>query len=163
MESRRGFLKGLLVLPSALAAGGVCRPLGASESVRFAVIVAKDSSMSDLAFYELRRLYKGEAVNAAGRRLIPLNFPPNTDNRMRFDRALLGLSPEAVSRYWIDRKIRGQSGPPRAVDSSDLIRRVVTRLDGAIAYLRLGDVTSDVKVLRIDGKAPQDAGYPIAY
>jgi hypothetical protein len=41
------------------------------------------------------------------------------------------------------------------------MQRVVARLDGAIGYVRADAVSSEVKVLRIDGKLPSDKDYPI--
>jgi hypothetical protein len=82
---------------------------------------------------------------------------------VRFDQAVLGMTPERVSRYWIDRKIRGQSGPPRALDSADLVQRVVARLDGGIGYVRMNELKADVKVVRVDGKSPKDSGYPVEF
>ena len=66
-----------------------------------------------------------------------------------------------MARYWIDRKIRGQSGAPKAVEPVDVYARVVAKLDGAIGYVKVSDLRGDVKVLRIDGKVPTDYGYPI--
>jgi hypothetical protein len=42
-----------------------------------------------------------------------------------------------------------------------VLQRVVARLGGAIAYVRAREVTDEVKIVRIDGKRPGDAGYPI--
>ena len=71
------------------------------------------------------------------------------------------MTPEVVARYWIDRKIRGDSGPPKPIESADLLQRVVTRLDGAIGYVSATAVRPDVKVIQIDGKGPNDSGYPL--
>jgi hypothetical protein len=40
---------------------------------------------------------------------------------------------------------------------------VVQKLSGAIGYLRPGQMTSDVKAVRVDGKLPGDSGYPIHF
>lgn len=129
--------------------------------IRFALVVSKDSPIDAISFYDLRRLYKGEAVNAGSKRLVPLNLAPLSSERAAFDRAVLGMDPDAVARYWIDRKIRGQSGPPKTIEPAELVQRVVTRLDGAIAYVRLTEVRTDVKLVRVDGKAPNESGYPL--
>jgi uncharacterized integral membrane protein (TIGR00697 family) len=105
----------------------------------------------------------GELVDSGGRRLIPLNRAITTTERGQFDRVVLGKSPDEMARYWIDRKIRGQSGAPKAVEPVDVYERVVAKLDGAIGYVHVNDVRDDVKVVRIDGKAPTDHGYPIRY
>jgi hypothetical protein len=146
-----------------VAAMAAAAPVLGGQKVRLAIVVAKDSPISDISFYDLKRLYQGEAVNANGKRLVPLNLSPQSEDRVRFDRAVLGLSPENVSRYWIDRKIRGQSGAPKSLESSDLVQRVVLRVDGAIGYARLSALKPDVKVLRVDGKTPKDSGYSVEY
>ena len=40
---------------------------------------------------------------------------PRTVDRVGFDQVVLKMDPDAVGRFWIDRKIRGGSGPPRTV------------------------------------------------
>lgn len=130
---------------------------------RLAIVVAKDSPVNDLSSYDLKRLYKGDPVNAAGKRLVPLNLAPLSHERVGFDQAVLGMDPDSVARYWIDRKIRGQSGPPKAIDPPELMPRVVTKLDGAIGYVRVSDLRPEVKFIRIDGKGPADPGYLVEY
>lgn len=161
MRTRRSFLT-WSVGALAICTTGASRA-AAAQKVRFAIVVAKDSPISDIAFFELKRLYKGETVNAAGKRLLPLNWLPLSDQRIRFDQAVLGMNPEAVSRYWIDRRIRGQSGAPRSLEGPDLVQRVAARLDGGICYVQVSDVRADVKIVRVDGKAPRDPNYPIEY
>ena len=137
--------------------------LKAGERVPLAVIVAKSSELSELSSAQLTRMFMGEFVDNGVRRLIPLNRATATEEREEFDRAVLGKPPDEMARYWIDRKIRGQSGAPKAVEPVDVYERVIAKLDGAIGYVRVGDIRGDVKVLRIDGKAPTDRGYPIRY
>lgn len=164
MATRRSFITCCLGLIAIAATAAAAPALGAGQGkVRLAIVVAKDSPLEDISFYDLKRLYQGETTNVAGKRLAALNLPPLSEDRVRFDHAVLGMAPDAVARYWIDRKIRGQSGAPKALDTSDLVQRVVTRLSGGVGYARVGDVKPGVKVLRVDGKTPSDSGYPIEY
>ena len=135
--------------------------LKASERVPLAVIVAKSSDLSELSSAQLTRMFMGELVDNGIRRLIPLNRATATEEREEFDHMVLGKSPDEMARYWIDRKIRGQSGAPKAVEPVDVYERVIAKLDGAIGYVRVSDIRGEVKVLRIDGKAPTDRGYPL--
>jgi hypothetical protein len=138
--------------------------LAAGEAkTRLAIVVSKDSPVSDISFYELKRLYLGELVNASGKRLLPLNLTPVSPERTAFDKAVLGMSPEAIARYWVDRKIRGDSGPPKSIEPLDLLQRVVARLDGAVGYVPVNAIRPELKAIRIDGKAPGDSGYPIEF
>jgi hypothetical protein len=117
-----------------------------------------------LSLREVKRLYLGEHVGApGGKKLVPINRAPRSPEREEFERLVLRMSADEVARFWIDRKIRGQPGPPRALPSIELLRRAVASVPGTVAYLRSTDVGEDLTVLRIEGKRPGDPGYPLAY
>lgn len=139
--------------PSPAIAEGGAEPL--------AIVSAKQGGVSDLSLYQLKRLFLGDTVQAGGGELIALNRDAKGAERIGFDQSVLGMSPDAVARYWIDRRIRGQSGAPKAVEPAAIVQRVVARLPRAVAYVRLRDVGPEVGVVRIDGRKPGDAGYPI--
>jgi hypothetical protein len=127
-----------------------------------AVVVSSDSSVTDLSLYKLKRLYLGDNIVApSGRKLIPLNRGKNTAERVDFDERVLDMSPAESSRYWIDRRIRGRSGAPKAVDPARVVQKVVAEVPGAISYVRLSELSDQVKVVKIGGKKPGDSGYPI--
>lgn len=144
----------LLLGPFTAQAAGAAEPL--------AIVVAKQGALDALSISELKRLFLGEnVVGSKGQRLIALNRDPKSDERVGFDRTVLGMSPDAAARYWIDRKIRGQSSAPKAIEPAAVLQRVVAKLGGAVGYVRAREVSSEVKIVRIDGRQPGDAGYPI--
>ena len=126
-----------------------------------AIVSAKQGGVSDLSLYQLKRLYLGDAVQGSAGELIALNRDAKGAERIGFDETVLGMSPEAVARYWIDRRIRGQSGAPKAIEPASVVQRVVARLPRAVSYVRLRDVGPEVQVVRVDGRKPGDGGYPI--
>ena len=147
-----------LLLPSAE------RSARASDRVVLAVVVAKTSAVQDLSFAELRRIFTNEGdSDSTGQRYVPFNHPPRTNDRAGFDQVVLGMSPDDVSQFWIERKIRGLPGPPRSVDSLSLLLRLVAHLPGAVAYARPGQITGDVRAVRVNGKPPSDADYPLKF
>jgi hypothetical protein len=155
-------LVGLIGLIAYLFAAVPVPSANAAPLVPLAIVVSKNSSLTNLSTYELKHLYLGEFVtDPNGKRLIPLNQAVTSLDRQSFDAAVLGMSTQQQASYWIDRRIRGMSGSPRAVDSSDLAQRVVARLEGTLTYLPLSAVGRDVKVVRVDGKLPTDPGYGI--
>jgi hypothetical protein len=140
------------------------RPLRAGNDVTLAIIVSPSSKLTNISLSDLRRVFQSERLtDPDGNRLIALNHPPKTVDRMGFDQVVLGMDADAVGRYWIDRKIRGSSGPPRTVESLSTLRRVVEKLPGAIGYIRPGQLSNEVRALRVDGKLPEDSGYPLHY
>jgi len=126
-----------------------------------AVVVAKDGGVEEFSLHQLKRIYLGDDVQGPRGKIIALNREPKGPERVGFDRSVLDMSPEAAARYWIDRKIRGQSAAPKAIEPASILQKVIARLPGAIGYVRAHEVTADVKVLRVDGKKPGDPGYAI--
>jgi hypothetical protein len=154
-------LRLILVVAGALAPAAFhTRGADASAPFALAVVVAPNSPLTNLSMYELKHLYMGEYVNGPdGKRLLPLNRSP--PERATFDASVLGMNTDQAAAYWIDRRIRGQSGSPRAVPSADLAQRLVGHMEGAVAYVRADEVRPGVKVVRVDGKLPTDPGYPV--
>jgi hypothetical protein len=60
---------------------------------------------------------------------------------------LLGMSPDEVGRYWIDRKVRGQSAAPRSLPSAAHVAKVAAKFPGAIGYLPADQLTSDIQAV----------------
>jgi hypothetical protein len=140
------------------------RPVRAGNDLVLAVIVSPNSKLTNISVADLRRVFQSERLtDPDGNRLIALNHPPKTVDRVGFDQVVLQMDPDAVGRFWIDRKIRGGNGPPRTVESLATLRRVVEKLPGAIGYLRPGQLSNEVRVIRVDGKLPEEAGYAVRY
>jgi hypothetical protein len=142
---------------------GVALLVGAAPALRAAdpplvVIVATTNPMQDISRASLRRSFLGEPTSGPGGKLIPLNQLPGTAARVQFDRIVLGLDPEDVARFWIDQRIRGLGGAPRAIPSAMLVR-VIPQLAGTISYVRTNELGPGVKVITIDGKKPGDPDY----
>jgi hypothetical protein len=152
-------LGALLCLPP-----GVERSAHAADHIVLAVFVAKDSSIQDLKMNELRRIFtNADDSGFSSTRNIPFNHTARSTDRVGFDQTVLRMNPDEVSRFWIDRKIRGLAGPPRAVDSLSQLLSLVAHTAGGISYARPGRLTPDLKVIRVSGKLPNEPGYPLAF
>ena len=144
----------VLTPPSALTPGIRAR------GTPLVMVVAANVPMQDIHLGTLRRAFHGEGAEyASGKRLIPINHPPGTATRVQFDLMALGLTPQEAGRFWIDRRIRDQPGPPRTVPTPELALRVVMSLPGAITYVPPEMVNPKVRALTIDGKSPGDETY----
>ena len=165
LSSRRSALLSLAsALPVLAGLPSAERSARAAERVTLAVFVAKDSSVQNLKMSELRRIFtNADDSGFSGQRSIPFNHTARSSDRVGFDQTVLRMNPEEVSRFWIDRKIRGLPGPPRALDSLSQLLRLVAHTTGGMGYARPNQVTSDVRVIRIDGKLPSEAGYPLQF
>lgn len=127
-----------------------------------AVVVSSKLDVDSLTEAQLRQIFLGEPVKAGGKKVIPLNLPPNSAARQAFDQAVLGMGPDEVPRFWVDQRIRGKASPPKTIPSSSTVVRLVEKLPGAIGYVELSEVTPGVRVIAIDGKKPGDDSYPLS-
>lgn len=133
---------------------------GAGGAAPIAVIASKSFPADGVSFGDLKRVYMGSPVMSSGKLLVPITYPRESPERVDFDSTVLGMSAEEVGLYWIDRKIRGQSGPPKSVGNAATVIRVVAKVDGAIGFVKASAATGkDIKVLRVDGKLPREPGY----
>lgn len=139
-------------------------PSRAQPDKRIVLIVGKAAtSISDVDGAMVRRAFEGHPVEyASGKRLVPFNAPAESSMRQRFDRMVLGFTPEEVGRFWVDQRIRGQALPPRTVASPAFGVRVVAALPGGITYVPEDVVNDTVRVLSVDGRQPGQAGYLLA-
>lgn len=146
-----------------LAATALIAPAAlAQPAARLVLIVAPASPLQNVELSVLTRLFGGDPVaDPSGRSLIPFNHPPHTPDRVTFDQKVLGMTPDQVAKYWVDRKIRGQPGPPRAATSLRMLIGVVSKLPGAVGYVRAEYLSPEVRALKVDGRAPDAAGYPL--
>lgn len=100
------------------------------------VIANKAVAVREISRDELRHIFQTKTSTwPDGSTVRPFNLPEADPARRGFDAAALGLDPERVSRYWIDRKIRGGSRPPQTAPSGALMVRIVAKTSGAIGYV----------------------------
>lgn len=163
--SRRSALLALgVALPLLCTFPNLERTARAAERITLAVFVSKESSLQGLKMSELRRIFtNADDSGFSGQRSVPFNHTARSTDRVGFDQTVLRMSADEVSRFWIDRKIRGLPGPPRAVDSLSQLLRLVSRTSSGIGYARPSQLTNEVRVIRIDNKYPSDAGYPLQF
>lgn len=83
----------------------------------------------------------------SGERIIPLNAAADSDRRQRFDRVVLGMSPEEAARYWLDVRIRGGGAAPREVADPALTVKLIARLVGTIGYVPDDTALDGVRVV----------------
>ncbi len=152
--TRRTFLQAEAGVASTL----ILREANAAEPLL--IVVAKTSVLTAVSLQDLQRLYRGDINTLQGQRMFPLNHLPRSELREHFDQRVLGMNAEETARYWIDRRIRGQSGAPKSVPAR-LMAAVVAKLPNSIGYISAGSADAALTVLRVNGKLPGEPGYPI--
>jgi ABC-type phosphate transport system substrate-binding protein len=122
------------------------------------LVVVHPSNSIRLSVEELASIFKTTMRYWSGsKRIVALNLPPRSPERVTFDRVVLGMDPDASFRFWIDRKIRGGEPAPRNVPDPDVVLGIVQRTEAAIGYAPSHLVKDGVRVIaRIRGNSAEN-------
>lgn len=133
---------------------------------RVALIVNKANTISEFSSADLRRILVGEITRWPGSSKITLLLlPPGSEERRAIVRTITGMSDDDFTRHWISLVFQGETTTgPKAASSPGSMMKLVAGIPSALGIVFLDDLPAGadgVKILRIDGKAPTDEGYPI--
>lgn len=148
------FLVGLLALsPSPL--GGA----GSDQSV--AIIVNPSNPVENCSFDDLRKIFMGEKSHwPNGRRITLVMLDPAQPERKVVLREIYNMSEKDLNNHFIQGVFTGGVlAPPKTLASAAEVRKFVFNVPGAIGYVKGTEVDPSVKILRIDGRLPDDKDY----
>jgi len=139
-------------------------PLAAQRhDVDIAVVVHPDAPVSNLSLSDVRKVFLGD------RQYWSTNIPvvlliraPVARERDVVLKIIYQMSESQFKQYWIAKIFRAEAATaPKVVYSNDMANQLVTAIPGAIAFIDSKDVKPGSKVVRVDGRLPGEAGYPL--
>ncbi len=141
------------------------RSAGAQTSGRqgVAILVNPKSTVTNVSFAELRRIFLGQQQFWPDRSKVTLlvRAPVSHERAVLLDQ-IYQMDEDQFRQYWIGKMFRAEvAGGPKIVYSTDMALNLVGVIPGSITFILASAVPADAKVLRIDGKLPSDAGYPL--
>jgi len=145
------------LLASALSA------LPASDDNAIAIVVRPDVPVDNLTFAELRRLMLGDRQYwSSNLRVTLLVRAPRARERDVVLKTIYQMSEAQFRQYWIAKVFRAEAASgPRVVYSNEMAVELAAQIPGAVAFVDSGQIPSGLKVLKINGLLPQEAGYPL--
>jgi hypothetical protein len=162
MTTKRDLLLAIVLVLELVSLGPAGLPRAVAAEGGLVLVVSKDNPIGSVTRAELLRMFSGDAIKIDGQPVVPFAMAANRPERHAFDQVVLGMSPEEVNKYWIDRRIRGQGNPPKSAPSPDVMARVVASFPAAIGYVPASALTAALKPVAIDGKTYTDRGYLLA-
>jgi len=156
----------VVCLLAALAfSAGHPAPLGAQQTndvaTDVAVVVNPDLHVDNLTLGELRRLMLGDREFWPGSvRVALLIRAPVAHERDVILRVVCQMTEAQFRQHWIAKVFRADTQvAPKIVYSSEMSLDMVARIPGAITFVDASRVGKNLKVLKIDGRAPGERGY----
>jgi hypothetical protein len=130
---------------------------------RLAIVVHRSNVVDAVSLVELRRIFMLETQSwPNGRKITLVLREKGQPDRAHAIRLVCRLSEADFDRHVLFQTFRGAvSGQPRSIRSAAAMIRFVFNAPGAIGHVWASEVDSSTKVLRIDGRLPSEAGYPL--
>jgi ABC-type phosphate transport system substrate-binding protein len=121
------------------------------------------NAVDDVSRAELRRILLGERTHwSNGRRITLVMMPPGQPERKAVLREVCQMSEADYNNHMLHGLFTGEVFvSPKTLATPVGVRKFVFNVPGAIGYLRLADVDRSVKIVRVDGRLPEDKEYPL--
>jgi len=133
------------------------------RSSQVAIVVHKDTDVENLSLAELRNIFLANQQFWPNRkRIVLLVRAPKSEERDFVLNTIYEMDEAQFQKYWIAKMFRAEvPRGPKIVFSTDMMLELVIAIPGSISFVSAEEVTEDVRVIRVDGKLPSEAGYPL--
>jgi ABC-type phosphate transport system substrate-binding protein len=138
-------------------------PVAGQSPADVAVVVNRDVPVDGLTRAELRRILLGDQTFwSSGARVALFVRAPVAHERDAVVKTICEMTEAQFRQHWIAKVFRAETGSgPRIVYSASMALDEAGRTPGAITFIEAPVTSTDVKVLKIDGKLPGQPGYAV--
>jgi ABC-type phosphate transport system substrate-binding protein len=138
-------------------------PTAVSDDEALAIIVNKSNPITNVSLTELRKIFMAQQTRwPSGNRVTVVMREPGQDERATALRLIYRMSERDFNRYFLRGTFTGETqSVPKTLATGSSVDKFVFNVPGAIGYVRASEVDDSVKVVRVDGHAPRDVGYPL--
>jgi ABC-type phosphate transport system substrate-binding protein len=154
--------KKILIL---ILAGGLwaCGALAQDKSADLAIVVGKSCSLENVTSAELAKIFRAEKSKGPdGVKFVLAMREDGSPERAAAMAGIYQMAESDYAKYFLQATFVGLvQSAPRQISSAEAMRQFVAKVPGAISYLRESDVDDSVKIVKVDGHAPGEAGYPL--
>lgn len=149
---------------------GLCCGLGYAQTAAnpkstgdIAVVVNSINPATNLSLGELRRILMGERRFWGGNVQVRLALrEPGARERDQVLSTVLKMDNKAFAEHWRAKIFRGEaSEEPLTLSSSSTAFQYVKETPGGLSFVSAKNIPADLKILRVDGKLPGEAGYAL--
>jgi phosphate transport system substrate-binding protein len=153
----------LLFVTLSLSSGMRALPTVLPGGEALAIIVNKSNPINNVSLTDLRKIFKAEQTRwSSGQRVTVVMRQPGQDERATALSLIYRMSERDFNRYFLRGTFTGETqSVPKTLASAAGVGKFIFNVPGAIGYVRSSEVDDSVKVVRVDGHAPQDEGYPL--
>ena len=122
------------------------------------VIVNAGNRITDLSNADLKTMFKAEKADwVTARRFFLTGLEGPVAEK--FAKMALGLSAKKMNKMWLTKVFQGVIESPQVLANGAAVKQHVANMPGGIGFIDATEVDASVKILTIDGKKYDGAGY----
>ena len=128
-----------------------------------AIVVHPDVDIDEISMARLRQIFLAEQQYWPDKsRIVLLIRAPAAYERTVVLERIYQMTEDQFRRYWIAKIFRAEipSGP-KVVLSTNMARELVSVIPSSITFMLAEDVGPESKIIRVDGKLPDEDDYPL--
>jgi len=122
---------------------GLVLSLGATQ---YAVIAHQNLNLLDPSQLKIKMIFLKKQRFLNEKTLLPINLAVSSKIRKSFEKNVLHMSRHRLKSFWTKAHYQGKR-PPLNMKSTQSVLSFVTKIEGAIGYIPLQDVTQNVKII----------------
>jgi len=136
---------------------------GAALADGFAVIINKTNNTDNVSFSDLVKYFSAQKRFWPNQKKVTILLPgAGSEEKELLLKKVYNLSEEDLKKEWVGKVYKGEiTSPPKTVSSSAAVIKAVMEDEGGMGVVKTGNVSDNVKVLKIDGKSPAEPGFPL--
>ena len=133
------------------------------KSTDLAIIVGKASALDSVTTAELTKILRAEKSKGADGVKFSLSIrEAGSPERAALLSGVYAMTEAEYTKFFLQATFTGAiQTAPKQVAAAAGAKQFVAGTPGGISYVRGSDADDSVKVLKVDGKLPGEAGYPL--
>ncbi|MFQ5901268.1 MAG: hypothetical protein ACE5IH_06905 [Thermodesulfobacteriota bacterium] len=125
-----------------------------------AVIVNKSNSVNELTFNDLKRIFRMDRLYWNGDKIYLLLREDGSREKKVLLNKVYRMTSKGLKKFWMSKMFKGEiDSYPKLVISSATMKVYISNAHNGIGIIIASEVDDTVKVLKIDGKLPEEPGY----
>src|SRR5690242_13534824 len=159
MTPARKFLLVVALLVALLSSAPAQKP----SSSDIAVVTNPETPVTELSLVDVRKVFLGERQYwSSNMPVILLVRAPVAREREVVLRNIYQMTESQFKQYWVAKIFRSEAvSAPKIVYSADMTNQLLAVIPGSIAFMEAKAVGPGLKVLKVDGRLPGEAGYTL--
>jgi len=126
-----------------------------------AIVVNKENITDEISFEHLVNIFKQEKQFwKDGKKIYVIMQEVGSFEKEIILEKIYKMNDQELKKFWLSKIFKGDiSSFPKTLSSSESVKRFVSQVPNAIGFIDTSLVDESIKVLRVDGKLPEDKDY----